>query len=67
LLGVLRNKIIPINAEDAYDTVCEAEIIGKAIVEAGIDRIILATSKYHSRRARFICKGIYENQIEVVP
>jgi len=65
LLGVARDKIIPISAEDAYDTVSEAEIVGKAIVEAGIARIILATSKYHTRRARFIWKRMYENQIEV--
>jgi uncharacterized SAM-binding protein YcdF (DUF218 family) len=65
LLGVPSDKIIPISAEDAFDTVSEAEIVGKAIVEAGIARIILATSKYHTRRARFIWKRMYGNQIEV--
>ena len=65
LLGVPRDKIITVSAEDAYDTVSEAEIVGKEIVEAGFARIILATSKYHTRRARFIWKGMYENQIEV--
>ena len=65
LLGVPRDKIVPVSAEDAYDTVSEAEIVGKAIVEAGITRIILATSKYHTRRARFIWERMYENQIEI--
>ena len=65
LLGVPRDKIIPISAEDAYDTVSEAEIVGKEIVEAGFARIILATSKYHTRRARFIWQEMYEGQLEV--
>jgi len=65
LLGVPRDKIISISAEDAYDTVSEAEIIGKQIVEDGFARIILATSKYHTRRARFIWKEMYEDQFEV--
>ena len=54
-----------ISAEDAYDTVSEAEIVGKEIVEAGFARIILATSKYHTRRARFIWQEMYAGQLEV--
>jgi uncharacterized SAM-binding protein YcdF (DUF218 family) len=65
LLGVLRENIIPVSAEDAYDTVSEAEIVGKAITEAGIARVILATSKSHTRRARFIWKKMYGNQLVV--
>ena len=65
LLGVPRDKIISVSAEDAYDTVSEAEIVGKDIVEAGFSRIILSTSKYHTRRAQFIWRRMYENQIEV--
>ena len=65
LLGVPRDKIIPVSAEDAYDTISEAEVVGKEIIEAGFARIILATSKYHTRRARFIWKEMYENQMEV--
>ena len=65
LLAVPRDKIIPISAEDAYDTVSEAEIVGEKIVEAGFARIILATSKYHTRRARFIWQEMYEGQLEV--
>jgi len=65
LMGVPRDKVISISAEDAYDTVSEAEIVGKAVVEAGINRIILATSKYHTRRARFIWQKMYEGQLEV--
>jgi hypothetical protein len=62
---VPRENIISVSAEDAYDTVSEAEIVGKAIIETGIDRIILATSKFHARRARFIWNKMYRKQIEV--
>ena len=60
-----RDGIIPISAEDAYDTVSEAEIVGQKIIEAGITRIILTTSKYHTRRARFIWKKIYSDELTV--
>ena len=66
LLGVPRDKIIPISAENAYDTVSEAEIVGEKIIAAGFTRIILATSKYHTRRARFIWREMYGDQIEVL-
>lgn len=65
LLGVPRHKIIPVSAEDAYDTVSEANIVGKEIIEAGIARIILATSKYHTRRARFIWQNMYPERLSV--
>ena len=65
LMGVPTEKVIRISAEDAYDTVSEAEIVGKTVIEAGINRIILTTSKYHTRRARFIWQEMYEGQLEV--
>ena len=65
LLGVPRENIIPVSAEDAYDTVSEAEIVGDAITRAGIARIILATSKSHTRRARFIWQNIYRERLSV--
>lgn len=64
LLGVPRTNIIAIAAEDAYDTVSEAEIVGREIIAAQITRIILTTSKYHTRRAKFIWEEMYRNQIE---
>ncbi len=63
--GVPRERVISISAEDAYDTVSEAKMVGRAVIEAEINRIILATSKYHTRRARFIWRQMYAGQLEI--
>ncbi len=63
--GVPRERVISISAEDAYDTVSEAKIVGRAVIEAGINRIILATSKYHTRRARFIWRQMYAGRLKI--
>ena len=65
LLGVPRENIIAVSAEDAFDSVSEAEIVGKAIIETGIARIILATSKFHTRRARFIWQNMHQGELSV--
>ena len=65
ILGVPRNDVIPISVEDAYDTVSEAEAVGTEIVEHGYERIILITSKFHTRRASHIWKEIYKNKLVV--
>lgn len=69
LLGVLRTDIMAISAEDAYDTVSEAQLVGKELLQSGIKKIIVTTSKYHTRRAGLIWKRIYKNdlQITVIP
>ncbi len=54
LLGVPRDRVMVISAENAYDTVSEAKAAGKALIEAGVSSIILTTSKYHTRRAHHI-------------
>ena len=65
LLGVSRNDVITVSVEDAYDTVSEAKGVGKSLVEAGISSIIISTSKSHSRRAGYIWKKIFSNQLEI--
>lgn len=54
LLGVPREKVIAISAEDAYDTVSEAEAVGTELLKQRMARIIITTSKFHTRRARYI-------------
>ena len=54
LLGVPRNRTMAISAEDAYDTVSESEAVGRELIRAGITRIIITTSKFHTRRAHYI-------------
>jgi len=65
LFGVPRDKVIYINAEDAYDTVSEAEIVGKELIQQGIKRIIVTTSKSHTKRARFIWSKMYEDRLSI--
>jgi uncharacterized SAM-binding protein YcdF (DUF218 family) len=54
MFGVPKDQVICISAEDAYDTVSEAEIVGKEILQKKFTTIIITTSKFHTRRARFI-------------
>ena len=65
LLGVSRKDVITISVEDAYDTVSEAKAVGKSLIEAGISSIIISTSKSHSRRADYIWKKTFSNQLEI--
>ncbi len=63
LYGVPRSSVIQISAEDAYDTISEAEAVGNELVSKGLKRIIITTSQYHSRRAGFIWKKIFKNRV----
>jgi uncharacterized SAM-binding protein YcdF (DUF218 family) len=54
MFGVPKDQVISISAEDAYDTVSEAEIVGTEILQKEFTKIIITTSKFHTRRARFI-------------
>jgi uncharacterized SAM-binding protein YcdF (DUF218 family) len=65
LHGVPRDRVIRISAEDAYDTVSEARVIGAELLRRRLKRIILTTSKYHSRRAGFIWQKSFANQLSV--
>ena len=65
LYGVPRGSVIQISAEDAYDTISEAEAVGNELVSKGLKRIIITTSQYHSRRAGFIWKKIFKNRLSV--
>lgn len=67
LLGVPRDEVIPISAPDAYDTVSEARAVGRALVTRGFRRIILTTSKFHTKRAHFIWSKMYDHKLTVIP
>ena len=54
LLGVPREKMIIINGEDVYDTVSEAKLVGKVMIELGVNSVAVTTSKSHTRRAAYI-------------
>lgn len=65
LLGVPREAVLAISAEDVYDTVSEAQMVGDELLNKGIKSIIISTSKYHTRRAGFIWKRMYGNHLKI--
>ena len=65
LLGVPDDKIIRISNEDAYDTVSEAKAVGPQLIERNWRTVIITTSKYHSRRAKFIWQKLYGQQFTI--
>ncbi len=58
-------NIISVSAEEAYDTVSEAERVGTELIERGFRSIIVTTSKYHTRRAGHIWKDRFAGELSV--
>jgi len=65
LLGVPKDHIMAISAENAYDTISEAKIVGNILVNNGMKKIVITTSKYHTRRARHIWQKMYKGKLQV--
>ncbi|MFC1799264.1 YdcF family protein, partial [Thermodesulfobacteriota bacterium] len=65
VLGVPRKDVISISAEDAYDTITEAKAVGEHLLRSGIRRVIVTTSKYHTRRAQFVWFKLFKGRLEV--
>lgn len=63
--GVAKNHIMAISAEDAYDTISEAEIVGETLLNNGMANVIITTSKFHSRRARHIWNKMYRGKLSI--
>jgi uncharacterized SAM-binding protein YcdF (DUF218 family) len=63
--GVSKDDIIAISAEDAYDTISEAKIVGETLINNGMSNIIITTSKFHSRRARHIWSKMYQGKLRI--
>jgi uncharacterized SAM-binding protein YcdF (DUF218 family) len=51
--------------EDAFDTITEAEAVGKALFKNGMNKILLTTSKSHTRRARHIWNRLFGEKLSV--
>lgn len=66
MLGVPRHSITAISAEDAYDTNTEAEDVGTAIIAMEYKRIILITSRFHTRRSAHIWEEMYRDRLNVI-
>lgn len=65
LFGIPRKNVLCISAEEAYDTVSEAEAVGREIFQRGFSRIILTTSKSHTRRSHFIWSKMHGDRLTI--
>ena len=65
LLGVPRSAVITVSAEEAYDTISEAAIVGDTLLQFDLTNIIITTSKYHTRRAYHIWRAMYAGRLSV--
>jgi len=69
MLGVPREKVVSISAEDAFDTISEARAIAPALWDRGLHRLLIVTSRFHTRRALHIWRHRlpYDFSIDSVP
>ena len=65
MLGVPEASIIRISNEDAYDTVSEADAVGRELIKRKWTTVLITTSKYHTRRAKFIWQKMYKNRLTI--
>jgi uncharacterized SAM-binding protein YcdF (DUF218 family) len=65
LLGVPRTKVLTISAEDVYDTISEAKVVGQRLLKGGVRRVLVVTSKYHTRRAGYVWRQLYGDRMEI--
>lgn len=65
LFDVPQDTVQCISAEDAYDTVSEAEFVGNRLILQGYTKLIITTSKFHSKRAYHIWKDLFPQQLEI--
>ena len=65
LFGVPRNMVTCISAEDVYDTVSEAKVVGREVLGQGLHSVLITTSKYNTKRARYIWKKMYDGKLSI--
>ena len=64
-LDVPKDHIVAVSAENAFDTISEAEVVGKTLLNNGMTSVSITTSKFHSRRARHIWSDMYRDRIRI--
>ena len=64
-LGVPADRIITVSVEDAYDTMSEARGVVPLLIQNGMRRVIVVTSKYHTRRSGHIWKRLYGKDLDI--
>ncbi len=65
LYGVPKSNIVAISAEDAFDTISEAQIVGRELLDRNISSVIVTTSKFHTRRANYIWRNSFKGKISI--
>jgi uncharacterized SAM-binding protein YcdF (DUF218 family) len=62
MYGVPREKIWSVEAEDVFDTVSEAQTIKRFLQKNNINSILITTSKFHTRRARYVWRKVLDRE-----
>jgi uncharacterized SAM-binding protein YcdF (DUF218 family) len=62
--GVPKENILPL-AHDADNTREEAMVIGRFAAEHHLNKLILVTSNFHTRRARYIFQKVFPSGMEL--
>jgi uncharacterized SAM-binding protein YcdF (DUF218 family) len=62
MYGVPREKIWSVEAEDVFDTVSEAQTIKPFLQKNNINSILITTSKFHTRRARYVWRKVLDRE-----
>ena len=58
MYGVPRQQVWAVSAENVFDTVSEAQTIKPFLINNGVSSLIITTSKFHSRRARYVWRKV---------
>lgn len=58
MYGVPRQQVWAVSAENVFDTVSEAQTIKPFLINNGVNSLIITTSKFHSRRARYVWRKV---------
>lgn len=64
-LGVNEQDVVVIDAPDAFDTVSEAKFVGASLQKQRLNRLIITTSKFHTRRAAYIWRNAFPGQFDI--
>lgn len=65
LLGVPRDRVVSISAEDVFDTISEARFVGQRLQKDNHRSLIITTSRFHTRRAKTIWSTLYQDIFQI--
>lgn len=62
MYGVPREHVMLVSAEDVFDTVSEAQTIKPFLQKNNVNSVLITTSKFHTRRARYVWRKVLERE-----